>query len=624
MTPTTTDPAKQAWRRRRAELLRSLLAPPPKLTVSAWADAYRVLSRESSAEPGRWRTDRAPYQRGIMDALSDPLIERVHFMKSAQVGATEILNNVVGFYIDQDPAPILVVQPSVDPMAKAWSTDRLAPMLRDTPRLRGKVHDPRARDSGNTILHKVFTGGHVTIVGANSAAGLASRPIRIALFDEVDRYPASAGTEGDPITLGIQRTQTFWNRKILLCSTPTLKTLSRIEKAFNEGDQRYFYLPCPSCGTEQVLVWKQLHWDHAKPETARYVCQECTAEIPETMKLWMMERGRWIATVPERRIASFHINALYSGWARWPELVTEWLEAQGDQQRLQAFINTKLGEVWDERGAGLEPGLIEARRVTFRAEIPTGIGYLTMGVDVQDDRLEYVVRGWGAGEQSWLIAFDRILGDTATPFGHPRSPWNDLEVIRLRDWKAESGRLVRIAATAVDTGGHSTDAVYAYTGPRYTHRVYATKGSSIPGSPLVPRKPTRNNKAKAPLFLIGSDTGKDIVHSRLKVSEPGPLYMHLPDPIPQDWVIQVTSERKVRKQVGGKWSSRWVLPIGARNEALDCEVLALVALRLSPIRTAELERMAAEWSGPAAAPDPAAATPEPTRRPGGWLNKWKG
>ncbi len=597
-TLTTTEPAKRAWRRNRAALLRTLLSPPPKLTVSAWADAYRVLSRESSAEPGRWRTDRAPYQRGIMDALSDPLIERVVFMKPSQVGATEILNNIVGFYVDQDPAPILVVQPNVDPMAKAWSTDRLAPMLRDTPRLRGKVRDPRSRDSGNTKLHKIFPGGHITVVGANSAAGLASRPIRIALFDEVDRYPASAGSEGDPIALGVQRTATFWNRKIFLASTPTLKGLSRIEVAYLEGDQQQYHVACVHCSGLQLLTWSQLRWDEGRPETAQYVCLHCAATIPETAKMPMLERGRWIAQAPGRRTASFHLNALYSTWARWPDLATEWLEAQNNQQRLQVFVNTKLGETWEERGGGLEPGLISGRKEAYAAEVPTGVGLLTMGVDVQDDRLEYVVRGWGAGEESWLIAFERILGDTARPFGKQGSPWNDLEQVRLRSWKAESGQTVKIFATGVDSG-FQTDAVYAYCGPRYGQRTYALKGSSSPGKPLVPRRPTRNNKARIPLFEVGTNNAKDIIHGMLRISEKGQRYMHLPDPIPAEWPQQVTSERKIRKKLpSGKWVSAWVLPIGARNEALDCEAYALVALRLTPVRMAELAKMAERLAVP--------------------------
>ena len=217
---------------------RTLFAPPPELKVSDWSDQERRLSPEASAEPGQWLTSRAEYQRGIMDAFSDPNIEMVVIMSSAQVGKTEILNNVIGYHVSQDPSPMLVVQPTLD-MAQTWSKDRLAPMLRDTPILQGLVKDPRARDSGNTTLHKIFPGGHITSCGANSPSSLASRPVRIVLCDEVDRYPVSAGSEGDPVSLARKRATTFWNRKIGLFSTPTNKGNSRIESAFEESDKRY-------------------------------------------------------------------------------------------------------------------------------------------------------------------------------------------------------------------------------------------------------------------------------------------------------------------------------------------------------------------------------------------------
>src|SRR5882672_4269896 len=275
------------------------VAPPPSLTVSQWADAHRRLSSESSAEPGEWHTSRAPYQRGLMDAVADPAIREIWVMKAAQIGWTEILNNVIGFHIDQDPAPILLVQPNLE-MAEAWSKDRLAPMIRDTPALRGKIADPRARDTGNTLLHKTFAGGHLTIAGANSPAGLASRPIRIVLFDEVDKFPSSAGAEGDPISLGKKRSTTFWNRKMLAGSTPTIKGSSRVEEGFEASDQRYYFVPCPHCQEFQRLTWPQVRWPEGRPEAAVYVCQHCGAEISEAQKPAMILAGEWRASKPSR------------------------------------------------------------------------------------------------------------------------------------------------------------------------------------------------------------------------------------------------------------------------------------------------------------------------------------
>jgi hypothetical protein len=245
----------------------------------------------------------------MMDAISDASIREVWVMKSAQVGWTEILNNCIGFHVHQDPAPMLLVQPTLE-MAEAWSKDRLAPMVRDTPALSEKIADPRSRDSGNTLLHKKFAGGHLTVAGANSPAGLASRPIRIVLFDEVDRYPASAGTEGDPISLGKKRTATFWNRKVLAGSTPTIKGSSRIEAGFDSGDQRFFKVPCPHCNEFQRLMWAQVQWPEGQPELAHYVCQHCGTMLTEQDKPGMLAAGEWVASRPSLGIASFHISEL--------------------------------------------------------------------------------------------------------------------------------------------------------------------------------------------------------------------------------------------------------------------------------------------------------------------------
>lgn len=237
--------------------LKKKLLPAPRLKVSDWADCYRRLSGESSAETGSWRTSTAPYQKAIMDSVSDPRVEMIVVMSSAQVGKTEIINNIVGYYIQQDPAPMLVVQPT-EKMAESWSMDRLSPMIRDTETLRELVKDPRSRESGNKILYKRFPGGHITIAGSNSPSSLASRPVRIVLCDEVDRYPPSAGSEGDPVNLAKKRATTFWNRKIILTSTPTIKDFSRIELAYSQSDQRRYYVPCNACGEYQTLKWSQV------------------------------------------------------------------------------------------------------------------------------------------------------------------------------------------------------------------------------------------------------------------------------------------------------------------------------------------------------------------------------
>src|SRR6056297_1122675 len=292
----------------------AVLKPPPDLKISDWADRNRRLSSEASAEPGQWRTSRAEYQRGIMNAISDAATETVVIMSSAQCGKTELQLCTVGYHIDQDPAPIMVVMPT-ERDAETWSKDRFSPMARDTPCLQDKIANPKSRDGNNKILHKRFPGGHLTIVGANAPSGLAARPIRLLLCDEVDRYPFSAGAEGDPVNLAKKRTVTFWNRKIVLVSTPTNRGASRIEAAFEESDQRRFWVPCPACGAEQVLTWDQVKWDKAadgshKPETARYECMSCEANWRDETRWAAVSKGRWIAEKPFEGTAGFHLNEM--------------------------------------------------------------------------------------------------------------------------------------------------------------------------------------------------------------------------------------------------------------------------------------------------------------------------
>ena len=335
---------KKKLRNALEKALRETMKPPPKLTISEWADQYRQLSSESSAEAGRWSTSRAEYQRGMMDAVSDKSIETVVLMTAAQIGKTELVNNVVGFHIAQDPAPLLVVQPTLE-MAQTWSKDRLAPAIRDTPALSEKIKNPRSRDSGNTTLHKVFPGGHVTACGANSPSSLASRPCRVILCDEVDRYPISAGTEGDPVALAKKRSATFWNRKLILVSTPTDKGSSRIEAAYAESDQRKYFVPCPDCNETQILQWANVRWKDNDPNTVEYICEHCGSCWGDAKRFQAIRYGKWEATAAgDGKTAGFHLSALYSPWTALADVVRDFLSAKKDPMRLKAWINTTLGE----------------------------------------------------------------------------------------------------------------------------------------------------------------------------------------------------------------------------------------------------------------------------------------
>ncbi len=564
----------------RQEGRRAAWTPPPLLTVSEWADRYRMLSSEASAEPGQWRTSRVPYMRTIMDALSpsNPT-ERIVVMKGAQLAGTEAILNALGYLIHLAPGPALLVQPTVE-VAQRFSKQRLTPMIEATPVLKERVSEARSRDSGNTILVKQFPGGLVIITGANSAAGLRSMPIRYLECDEIDEYPGDVEGQGDPISLAEKRTSTFANRKVLLVSTPTLKGLSRIESEFAMSDQRRFFIRCPFCGHWDWIRWPQIRWEEGRPETAHLVCAECQGVIEERMKGELLGAGEWRPTMKgDGHTAGFHLSGLYSplGWVSWERIAREFLEAdaaakRGDVTLLKTWINTRLGETWEERGEAVEPEALLGRAERYAAEVPTGVGVLVAAVDVQGDRLEAQVTGFGAGEESWLIAWQQFPGD---PAGNQL--WWELDRFLRQRFTHESGRHLRIRCTAVDSGGHHSEQVYRFCKTRSGRRVFAIRGGSERGKPVVDR-PTRNNLYRTPLYTLCVDTAKETVSSRLKITSPGPGYLHLPEWVDEEYVAQLTAEKKIRKYVKGKGSVPEWVKVRERNEALDLTVYSLAAL----------------------------------------------
>jgi phage terminase large subunit GpA-like protein len=563
-----------------AEALK-VVKPPPILKVSEWADEYRVLSPESSAEPGRWHTSRAEYQRGIMDAINDPDVERVIAMTSAQIGKTEILINVCGYFISQDPAPILVIQPNLD-MAQAWSKDRFAPLIRDCDILKGMVKDPKTKDSNNTILHKSFPGGHITISGANSPAGLASRPIRVVLCDEIDKYPPSAGAEGDPVELALKRSTTFWNRINLLISTPTVTGLSRIEKEWDKSDQRRFFVPCPKCKYMQYLRWANVTWmkdDNNKslPHTAKYKCEKC-GKLWDDAKRWaQIRKGEWRKTAKstgENYVAGFHLNEIYSPWVRLGPMASRFINSKDNPELLKTFVNTSLGETWEESGETVDETGLYSRREKYKAQVPKGGLVLVAAVDVQDDRLEGEVIAYGKGEESWGIEYFVIHGDPGT-----RVVWNDLARKLDSTFKHEDKIPLGILCTCIDSGGHFTDQVYKFCKGKEHRRIYAIKGANTPGKPIISR-PLKSNKARIKLFTVGTDTAKQLIYSRLRMKDPGPGYVHFPLRYDQEYFAQLTAEKATTKYTRGFPHRVWVKKPGARNEALDIRVYSLAALAI--------------------------------------------
>lgn len=592
--------ARQRGRQIIRQAARDQFRAPPDLTVSEWADLNRMLP-ETSAEPGRWRTDRAPYLRAIMDACSDPEVERVAVIKAAQVGYSELLMNVLGFFIDQDPAPILLVQISTGEAAK-FSKERVAPLIEACPVLRGKVKPARSRDSDNTIESKGFPGGHLGIVGANAPSGLRSRARRVVLFDEVDGYPPSAGSEGDPVELARKRQSTFWNRLEVIGSTPTIADLSRIEEAVRESHElRRYHVPYPHCGEMQPLEWggkdagHGIKWDvdeHGQATEVVYVCRACSGMIEERHKPRMLAEANrmelagdqvWFPELeddeephPNPTRIAFHITGLLSPWVSWAELVQEWLDAQGHPGKLQVFINTRLGEVWDAQGATVDAGGLMARREAYgREPVPEDVVLITAGVDVQADRLEVEFVGWGVGEESWGIDYLRIPGDPTTD-----AVWKELERnVVDATFEHPSGNRLVVAAVAVDSG-YQTQQVYKFVKDRQFDRVWAVKGMDGEGKPIMGR-PSNRNKMRVPLYPVGVDTAKAVLYGRLRIDEPGPGYMHFPERFPYDeeYFRQLTAEKMVLKQSpNGHHKRVWVRRHGRKAEVLDIRVYATAAL----------------------------------------------
>jgi phage terminase large subunit GpA-like protein len=582
-----------------------MASPPPSRTISQWADQERVLSPEIAAEAGRWKTSRVPYMREVLDTVNDPAAETIVILKAAQVGATEVLNNVVGYFIAEDPSSILVIQPTLE-LAEAWSRDRLAPMLRDTPVLRGSVKDPRARDSGNTVKHKEFPGGRLTVVGANSPTGLRARSIRIVLADEVDSYPASVGTEGDVLALVAARQRTFWNRRTILASTPLHKRTSVIWREWSRSDRRQYHVPCPHCRHEQVLRWSNVRWDRSEtgahqPDTARYLCEDCGALWNDVERWAALGRGRWIAEDPDTPNVGFHITGPMSPWLSLEQIVREFLRAQDDPFLLQTWTNVMMGEPWEEAKESVAAGGLITRCEPYGPEsVPNAVRLLVAGVDVQNDRLEISVFGFGARSESWLIVHEVLHGDPALP-----QLWDELDQFLKLEFPRQNGRVMRVIACCIDAGGHHAASVYAFCRAHRHRRIFPTRGVAGPRPIWTGRASRAGYKGQDRVYLVGVDTAKDALYSRLRVNKPGPGYVHFPttDGIDDQYFAQLTAEHVVTRKREGRAYRLWVLPPHRRNEALDCAVLCLAALRATGVR---LDRADAEVIVPPA------PTPEPS------------
>lgn len=656
--------------------------PPEKLSLSAWSERNYRLSSESAAEPGRFKP--FPFQVGILDAMSDPATEEVTLMKSARTGYTSMLCAGIGYYIEHDPCSQLVVQPTVDD-GKEFSKETIAPMLRDVPVLAQiRVHDLEekgAKDSSNTLTHKAFPGGILSITGANSGTGFRRKTRRVVWFDEVDAYPPSAGNEGDPIKLGKKRNETFWNRKTIAGSTPLIAGASRIEEMYESGDKRRYYVPCPHCEHMDFLTFREQigenargHWmafDSSSPEaafaTAHFICRGCGCEIGHEHKRWMVERGEWRAERPFHGHASFHIWSAYSysPGATWGHIAKEFVESNqvgaDRQEKLQTFVNTTLGETWTEKGEAPDWQRLVDRREGYQGDgggprlvtVPAGALFLTAGMDVQADRLVYEVVAWMDDFQSWSLEADVIMGDTAKA-----ETWAKADELLARSWPgAADGAQHHIRLLAVDSG-FNTQTVYNWA--RHKPRVLACKGSSTAVTMLGQPKNVdvklegRRIARGAKMWIVGVDLVKAELYGWLRLEKPAaagapfpPGYCHFPTTYGEEYFKQLTAEQrvKIRKKTGFT-HLEWQLIAGRENHFLDCRVYARAAAyrcKLDRIVAARLARGArpapppapqrpasdVEQAARAPAPSPRQAGERP-RGPGGgsgrggsWRSRWR-
>ncbi len=585
-----------------AELARytyDMFRPPKVQTVSEWADENRVLVSESSAEPGAWRTDRAPYQREIMDAFTQPGIWQIVIMASAQVGKSEIELNMMGCAIDNDPGPMLYIQPT-DKVAEDYSKRRIAPMIAACPTLREKVFKARSRDAANTITMKTFPGGSLAIIGANSPADLSSKPVRYIFMDETDRFPVSAGTEGDPQELAERRTETFrHNRKIVKTSTPTIKGSSKIETDYMNGTQEEWHTECPHCHTYHYIRFADIHFEKEdyKNESGDedynvkkvvWQCPTCKREISE----YECKRlpAKWVSKNPraiENGVRSFRLNAFMSPWSDWKDIVWKFLKAHKDPEKLKTFYNTILGETWEiHESKGLEEVLYK-RREHYDAEVPNGVLLLTMGMDTQDNRLEYEVVGWDRNGQSWGISRGVIPGRADAP-----GVWEEVDSLLDRQWKMKNGMKLRVLATFIDSGGHFTSTIYKECAKRSSKRIWPIKGEKGEGKEEC--RVMKRGDSDGARFMLGVDAGKDGIMYEAAIEEPGPGYMHFPIDYragyDKEYFRGLISERMEIHRKNGRGVVVWE-QIYARNEPLDCRNYARAAYRYFNWHFDDFERM---------------------------------
>ena len=613
---------------------RKRYAPQPRLTPSQWIERHRYLSTETAAEPGRYSFARAPYLREMADAMGRLDLDAVVIRKPSQTGYTELLNSFIAYVACADPSGMLMIQPTVD-LAKAWTKERLKPMVRDTPMLRALTGEASGRrESDDTLQFFGFPGGWLAMQGANSPGGLASRPVRRVLCDEVGRWPRSAGTEGDPYALAEARTRTFWNRMVIAGSSPGDLESCRITELYETTDMRRYVVPCKDCGEGFTLDWRneageyllQCEKDDAGewlPDTAFFACPHCGSAHMDADKPALLAGGAWVATNPEvTRRRGYHIDGLMSPWMEWPDILRAFQTAKRSMDTLRTFINTVIGLPFAPPTERLSAEGLMARAEPM-ATWPAWVGAYTVGCDLQADRAEILPVGFGAEQRFAIREPHREFGVIDAP-----------EFVKaVADACAQERNGLRPAAVAFDTG-YRPEIVWKIVDEltRRGIRAFGTKGMGDPGRMLVGKPDGASTKTKRPPWTLGTHTVKDFIDARFRVDADGPLAPAFSDALTPEEFAQLTAEEKKLTTYKGRLRRVWTLPAGRRNEMLDMLGEAIFAVNaLGPRFVASLPQLAADRAKlpepepePAPPPDPYTPVPRPARRPSrGFVQSWR-
>ena len=581
------------------------LKPDPLLKLSEWSEQHRYLSSKASAEAGKWRNKRTPYLVKIMDCLSGHSeTNEVDLIKGAQIGGTEVGLNFVGYVISEVPAPMMMVQPGLDALKKV-SKMRLSPLIEASPKIKNKISENKSRDSSNSMFVKEFEGGILMLASANSAASLRSMPIKYLFLDEVDGYPLDVDGEGSPIELAEARTRTFSEtKKVFKCSTPTIKGASAIEDAFESSNRHYYHVPCPHCEKKQKLEFQNLKWEKGEFNTVGYFCVHCGEEIKEHHKTYMLEEGEWISEDPDRgfKKMGFHISSLYSplGWLSWAGIAEKWEAAQGNTTKLKVFINTILGQTWEENGEAPDwRRLYECADDRELAVVPMEACVITQAADVQADRIECHVVAYGRNGEKWTIDYLTFPGDTSVISNEDNSPWQRMSDQINREYEHASGSFLPIKLTAIDSG-YQTQTVYEFVRKFSRNKVVAIKG--FDNRPVAVSQPSdvevRINGKKyrrgAQVWPLGSSVLKTELYGVLKLQKPTKEelekfgyprgYWHFPK-MPEDFFKQITAEQLFAKKLPNGHTKYVWQKIHERNEVLDTAVYNMACAEILGIKT---------------------------------------